>query len=108
MELDQRADDAGEQHIFNKLGVDQDLLSIPEKHTSQHHSIALVTAESEVGSISATARGKHKALEPPRGNLDGNSPEPSRKKSHISISPDPSMELRSAPEALVHFFFLVI
>lgn len=108
MELDQRADDASEQHIFNELGVDQDLLSIPEEHTSQRRSTALVTAESEVGSISATARGKRKALEPPRGNLDGNSPEPSRKKAHVSISPDSSMELRSSPEALVRFFFLVI
>ena len=65
MELDQWADNAGKQHIFNELGVDQDLLSIPEKHTSQRHSTALVTAESEVGSISATARGKRKALEQP-------------------------------------------
>ena len=104
MELDQRADDAGEQHIFNGLGVDQDLLSIPEKRTFQHRSTALVSAELEAGSISATARGKRKALEPPQGNLDGNSPEPSRKKAHVSISPDPSMELHSAPEALVRFF----
>ena len=65
MELDKQADDAGKQHIFNQLGVDQDLLLIPEKHTSQRHSTTLVTAELEVGSISATARGKRKALELP-------------------------------------------
>jgi hypothetical protein len=105
MELDQRADDAGEQHIFHQLGVNQDLLSIPEKFTSHRRSTALVSAESETGSISAAARGKRKALEPPRDNLDGNSPEPSRKKAHVSVSPDPSMEPSSSPEALVCCLF---
>jgi hypothetical protein len=104
-ELDQWANDTGKQHIFNQLGVDQDLSLIPKKHTSQHHSTALISAESEAASISATTRGKCKALEPPQGNFDRNSSEPPQKRAHVSVSPDPSMELHSGSEASVCFFF---
>ena len=96
MELDQQADDAGEQHIFHQLGIDQDLLSIPEKCTSQLRSTAAFVS-AEAGSISAAAKGKRKALEPSQENLDGNSLEPSQKKVHISISLDPSMGSHSTP-----------
>ena len=105
MKLDQQADDASEQHIFHQLGIDQDLLSIPEKCTSQLCSTAAFVS-AEARSISAAPKGKRKALEPPQDNLDGNSPEPFQKEVHIFISPDPSMELHSTPEAeLVCFFF---